>query len=116
MLQRPEFAEIDARRKGDAGTVKDVAGERFAVFCECADVGVDEESAVGENGDFETDVDERIGEVVSARFEFGAARFGDGVARIGEAGERSMLRQCCGRNVEILRELFEVADMAFRCD
>ena len=113
MLPSAEFAKIDAWRKGDAGAFEDVVGEGFAVVCERADVGVDEESAVRDYRDFEADVGKCVGEVISTRFKLGSARFGNRISGVAEAGERGMLRERSWRNIEILGKLFEIANVAF---
>ena len=116
MFPGAEFAEVDAGREGDAGAVEHFAGELFAIAGEGTDVGIDEEAAVRQDGDLEADFAERGRKVVPSCLEFRPASLGNGVGGVGEAGQRSMLRKRRRRDVEVLRQLFEIAHMTLGRD
>ena len=109
-------AEIEARRDRHARGVEHVAAERLAVGGEARAVGVHEESSARRHRNAESQLAQRRHEEIAAVAEGASPLFEQRQGAGQEAGERRALRYGRRTDVEILRELLEIADVALRRD
>src|SRR5438105_3357611 len=106
--------EVDAGRNRDARAFEYVATKSFTVGAKWRAVGIDEEPAVGHHGNAETQLAQRRNQNIAPRPKCLPALLEDRERVRPEAGERCPLRQRRRRNVEVLGELLQVANVLFR--
>ncbi len=108
--------EIDAGRDRHPDGFEQIAAERLAVGGEARAVRVDEEASGRCHRDPEAELAQCRHQEIAAVAEGGAALLEQRQGRRQEARERGALRNGRRRDVEVLRELLEIADVALRCD
>src|SRR5438105_10428203 len=105
-------SEIDAGGERNSGGLKRLEREALAVESEGRAIGVDEEAAARHHGDVESELAQRRNEKIAARLEFAAATFHDLEGLRREARQRRALRRRGRRDVQVLRELLDVAHVS----
>ena len=112
----PVTAEVDAGRDRNARAFEYIAAKSFTVGAKSRTVGIDEEPAVRRHRNAEAQFAKRRNEKVAPRPKRLPPLLDDRQRVRPEAGERRALRGCRRRDIEILRQLFQVANMVFRRD
>src|SRR5205809_1962671 len=110
----PMTAEVDAGRNRNARAFEYIAAKSFTVGAKSRAVGIDEESAIRCHRYSEAQFAERRNEKVAARPKRLPSLLDDGKRVRPEARQCGALRRRRRRDIKILGELLQVANVVFR--
>ena len=114
MLRGAVAPEIHARRERHAAFVQHLAAKACAVVGERGAIGIHEKAAGGHHRNHEAQFAQRGHEEIAAGFERAPPLFEDRERGGLETGKRRALRRCGRRNVQVLRQLLQVAHVPLR--